>query len=330
VAIGENAWRPTASPDLLRLRAVLLARIREYFASAGVLEVDTPVLSAVCATDPALRSFATVYHGPGPRHGAALRLHTSPEFPMKRLLAAGIGSIYQICKVFRDGESGRFHSPEYTLLEWYRTGFDHMALMGDVELLLRETLRDILPLGEATHWTYRALFQSAADIDPFATSTDEIRQALHARGIDVPDGLAEDSLDGWLDLLLTHVVEPTLGTGLVIISEFPASQAALARLLPGDPPVAARFEVYLGGIELANGYHELTDPMEQRVRFEQDIAKRRARRLDAVEPDERLLDALEAGLPDCAGVALGIDRLVMIAGGVGHIDDVTAFPLGRA
>jgi lysyl-tRNA synthetase class 2 len=330
VATEATTWRPAASPDLLRLRAELLARIRAYFAAGGVLEVDTPVLSPAGATDPALRSFSTVYHGPGPCHGATLKLHTSPEFPMKRLLAAGIGSIYQICKVFRDGESGRFYSPEYMLLEWYRAGFDHAALMVDVELLLRETLRDILPLGPATHWTYRALFQSVAAIDPFATSADEIRQVLRARDIDAPDGLAPDSLDGWLDLLLTHVVEPALGRGLVFISEFPVSQAALARLLPDDPPAAARFEVYLGGIELANGYHELTDPTEQRQRFERDVARRRARRLDAMEPDERLLAALEAGLPDCAGVAMGIDRLVMIAGGVGHIDDVTAFPLERA
>jgi elongation factor P--(R)-beta-lysine ligase len=326
----ERAWRPTASPDLLRLRAVLLARIREYFACAGVLEVDTPTLSTAGATDPAIQSFTTAYHGPGPCHGVPLYLHTSPEFPMKRLLAAGIGSIYQICKVFRDGESGRFHNPEYTLLEWYRTGFDHAELMVDVESLLREVLRDILALGPASHWTYRELFRRAAGIDPFAATAGDIRQVLHAQGIRPPDGLGEDDIDGWLDLLLTHVIEPALDTGLVFVSDYPASQAALARLLPGEPPVAARFEVYLDGVELANGYHELADVAEQRRRFERDAERRDARRFAAVEPDTRLLAALEAGLPDCAGVALGIDRLLMIAGKAGHIDEVMAFPLERA
>jgi len=330
VSAEEVTWRPTASPDLLRLRALLLGRIREYFACTGVLEVDTPVLSSAGATDPALQSFATAYHGPGACHGAPLYLHTSPEFPMKRLLAAGIGSIFQICKVFRDAECGRFHNPEYTLLEWYRTGFDHAALMTDVELLLREVLRDILPLGPATHWTYRDLFRSCTGIDPFATSALEIREVLRGRGVTPPDVLAEDDGDGWLDLLLTHVVEPALDRGLVFVSEYPASQAALARLLPGDPPVAARFEVYLNGVELANGYHELTDAAEQHRRFERDLARRAARRLGAVESDRRLLAALRAGLPECAGVALGVDRLLMIASGARHIDDVIAFPLERA
>jgi lysyl-tRNA synthetase class 2 len=330
MSVKERVWRPAASANLLRLRALLLARIREYFACSDVLEVDTPVLSSAGTTDPVLQSFSTVYHGPGPCHGDRLYLHTSPEFPMKRLLAAGIGSIYQICKVFRDGECGRFHNPEYTLLEWYRTGFDHAALMADVESLLREVLRDILTLGPARHWTYRELFRYAADIDPFAAPASEIRQVLLARGITPPDGLAEDDSDGWLDLLLTHVIEPRLDGGLVFISEYPASQAALARLLPGDPPVAARFEVFLNGIELANGYHELNDAAEQRRRFERDLAQRAVRRITAVKPDRRLLAALEAGFPDCAGVALGIDRLLMIAGGARHIDDVIAFPLERA
>jgi lysyl-tRNA synthetase class 2 len=330
MSVQEWAWRPTASADLLRVRAELLARTREYFACSGVLEVDTPVLSSAGATDPALHSFSTVYHGPGARYGARLYLHTSPEFPMKRLLAAGFGSIYQICKVFRDGECGRFHNPEYTLLEWYRTGFDHTALMADVESLLREVLRDILPLGPATHWTYRQLFRNVAEIDPLTASAVELRRVLQGRGVIPPQGLAEDDVDGWLDLLLTHVVEPALGRGLVFISEYPASQAALARLLPGDPPVAARFEVYLNGIELANGYHELSDAAEQHRRFDRDLARRGAFRLPAVEPDRRLLAALQAGLPDCAGVALGVDRLLMIAGKAAHIDDVMAFPLEHA
>lgn len=323
-------WRPTATLDHLRLRAELLARIRRYFNSVGVLEVDTPVLSVGGTTDPAIQSFITAYHGPGSCHGAGLYLHTSPEFPMKRLLAAGTGSIYQICKVFRDGESGRYHNPEYTLLEWYRTGFDHVALMAEVESLLRAVLGDIMPLAPARYWTYRELFKTTAGIDPVTTTVNEIRQLLNARGITASPGLTEDMFDGWLDLLLTHVIEPALDAGLVFISDYPASQAALARLRSGDPPVAERFEVYLDGIELANGYHELTDAAEQRRRFDWDNARRRARGLAAVEPDTRLLSAMQSGLPDCAGVALGIDRLLMIAGGAGHIDEVIAFPLELA
>jgi elongation factor P--(R)-beta-lysine ligase len=326
----EREWRPTASLHLLRLRAMLLTRIREFFANAGVLEVDTPVLSAAGTTDPAIHSFSTSYHGPGPRHGSRLYLHTSPEFPMKRLLAAGAGPIYQICKVFREGESGRHHNPEYTLLEWYRTGYDHMALIAEVDSLLREVLKDILSLGPAKHWTYRELFMNYSGIDPFATSVKEVRQALRVKGINAPPGLAEDEVDGWLDLLLTHVIEPVLDTGLIVVSEYPSSQAALARLLPGEPPVAARFEVYLDRVELANGYHELTDAAEQLRRFERDNTRRGARQLAVIEPDWRLLAAMRSGLPDSAGVALGIDRLLMIAGGASHIDEVLAFPLELA
>jgi elongation factor P--(R)-beta-lysine ligase len=195
---------------------------------------------------------------------------------------------------------------------------------------LREVLRDLLPLAPARHWTYRELFVNCSAIDPFATSVNEIRQVLKAKGCSVPPGLAEGDIDGWLDLLLTHVIEPELDSGLIFVSEYPASQAALARLLPGEPPVAARFEVYLDGVELANGYHELTDPAEQLRRFERDNIRRGAWHLATIEPDGRLLAAMRSGLPDCAGVALGIDRLLMIAGGASHIDEVMMFPLERA
>jgi len=323
-------WRPTASLEMLRLRATLLARIRAFFARTEVLEVDTPALSLAAATDPALHSFATTYHGPGPRAGATCYLQTSPEFPMKRLLAAGTGSIYQVCKVFRDGEYGSMHNPEFTLLEWYRTGYDHIDLMDEVERLLREVLEDIKPLTSVRHWTYRDLFGEFAGVDPFAVTVPELQALLHSRHDIAPVGLSASELDPWLDLTLTHVIEPGLGPGLVFVRDYPASQAALARLRPGRPPVAARFEVYLDGIELANGFHELADADEQRQRFKAECRRRVESGDTAVCIDERLLAALESGLPECAGVALGLDRLLLVAGGGRSLHDVIAFPFERA
>lgn len=319
-------WRPTASFERLRLRADLLARIRSFFADRGVLEVDTPALSCASGTDPALESFSTVYNGPGPA-GSKLYLHTSPEFPMKRLLAAGSGSIYQLCKVFRDGEFGTRHNPEFTLLEWYRTGLDYLDLMDEVEQLLTTVLAGIAPPDSVHHWTYRDLFLEYAGIDPFTVSSGELRDLLLTRYDISCEALSSEDLDSWLDLFMTHVIEPRMGTGLIFVRDYPASQAALARLRPGTPTVAARFEVYLNGIELANGFHELADAVEQRERFEKERARRRNDGLADVPVDERLLSALQSGLPDCAGVALGVDRLVMIASGAESLHEVIAFPL---
>lgn len=323
-------WRPAASLDTLRLRAELLARIRSFFASRDILEVDTPVLSCAASTDPALQSFTTVYSGPGSVPGTSYYLHTSPEFPMKRLLAAGAGSIYQLCKVFRDGECGTQHNPEFTLLEWYRTGFDHLDLMDEVEQLLTAVLAGIAPFDAVHHWTYRELFLQFADIDPFTALPGELKTRLESEFDITPVGLPEDDLDCWLDLVMTHIVEPELGAGLVFVRDYPASQAALARLRPGTPPVAARFEAYLNGIELANGFHELADAAEQRARFEHDLERRQHGKHMSVKMDERLLSALESGLPDCAGVALGVDRLLMIASGATCLHDVIAFPFDSA
>jgi len=324
-------WRPTASFDNLRLRAEILARIRSFLASRGVLEVDTPALSCAGNTDPALQSFTTVYNGPGSAAAdTAYYLHTSPEFPMKRLLAAGAGSIYQLCKVFRDGECGARHNPEFTLLEWYRTGFDHLDLMDEVEQLLTTVLAGIAPLDSVHHWTYRDLFLQFADVDPFTVVPGELQTLLESGYGMTCVGLSGDDLDSWLDLVMTHVIEPQLGAGLVFVRDYPASQAALARLRPGMPPVAARFEAYLNGVELANGFHELADAAEQRGRFESDLERRRHSGLMPVNMDERLLSALESGLPDCAGVALGVDRLVMIASGAKCLHDVIAFPFDSA
>ena len=325
------AWRPSADLATLRLRAKLLARIRAFFAARGVLEVETPVLSAAAITEPNLASFSTVYAGPGLRYGQPLYLHTSPEFPMKRLLAAGSGCIYQIARVFRDGEAGRRHNPEFTLLEWYRVGFDHHRLMDEVAELVTGLLAGRLALAEPEQLSYRELFQRHLDLDPHRADVAELGACAERRGVSIPPGMPADDADPWLDLLLTHGIEPQLGTGrLTFVYDYPASQAALARLRPGEPPVGERFELYLNGVELANGFHELGDAGEQRRRFEAENAARRVLGLPVMPVDEHLLAALNAGLPDCAGVALGFDRLVMLAAGKISLDEVLAFSLERA
>ena len=326
----DSDWRPTASLDVLKLRASLLARVRAFFARLDVLEVDTPVLSRAANTAPALSSFKTYYHGPGAVKDEPRYLHTSPEFPMKRLLAAGSGSIYQICKVFRDGESGARHNPEFTLLEWYRTGFDHLDLMDEVERLLKDVLADVMPIDSVQHWSYRELFVEIAGIDPFTATVTELGMLLQSTYGVTAVGLANADIDAWLDLLMTHVIEPRLGNGLMFVRDYPASQAALARLRPGSPPVASRFEVYLNGVELANGFHELADALEQRQRFDIELEQRRDRGDEVVRTDENLLSALRAGLPNCAGVALGLDRLLMLASGSKCLQDVIVFPFDSA
>ena len=325
------AWRPSADLATLRLRAELLARIRAFFAARGVLEVETPMLSAAAITEPNLASFSTVYAGPGARYGQTLYLHTSPEFPMKRLLAAGSGCIYQIARVFRDGEAGRRHNPEFTLLEWYRVGFDHHRLMDEVAELVTELLAGRLALAEPERLSYQELFQRHLDLNPHQARVAELAACAEVRGVPIPPGMPMDDADPWLDLLLTHGIEPKLGRGrLTFVYDYPASQAALARLRPGDPPAGERFELYVNGVELANGFHELGHAGEQRRRFEAENAARRALGLPVMPMDENLLAALEAGLPDCAGVALGFDRLAMLAAGKTALAEVLAFPFERA
>lgn len=329
---ASGDWQPAAALEVLRLRARLLERIRAFFFERGVLEVETPILSAAATTDTMLASLATQYTGPLFPQGQIFYLHTSPEFPMKRLLAAGSGSIYQICKVFRDGECGRLHNPEFTMLEWYRVGFDHHQLMAETAELVTQLLAPTLKLNPPEQLTYREAFLRHAKIDPHTATASEYAAAAETHDIRVPtDLLQQNDMAVWRDLLLTHVVEPMLGQGrLTFIYDYPASRASLARILPGDPPVAARFELYLNGIELANGFHELADPDEQRTRFEHQLHTRVTCGQPVVPLDERLLAALAHGLPDCAGVALGVDRLVMLAAGKTSLQDVLAFPVDRA
>lgn len=323
---GGADWRPGAELEVLRQRAQLLEKTRRFFAARDVLEVETPLLSAAAVTDVHLHSFRTRFEGPGAPAGRELWLQTSPEYAMKRLLAAGSGPIYQITRAFRDGESGPVHNPEFTLLEWYRPGFDHHALMDEVDLFLAE----MLGTPAAQRLSYAAAFSRHVGLDPHRASGAELQGAARERGIEGV-GLALDDRDGWLALLMTHAVEPRLPPSRpTFVYDFPASQAALARIRPGSPPLAERFEVYAGGLELANGYHELRDPREQRARFERDLELRRERGLREPPIDERLLAALRAGLPECAGVALGFDRLLLIAAAVVSLRDVIAFTVDRA
>jgi len=325
-------WQPTATLDILKLRARMLERIRAFFFERGVLEVETPMLSCAATIDPALASLSTHYTGPLFPHGQTLYLHTSPEFPMKRLLAAGSGSIYQVCKVFRDGEAGRLHNPEFTMIEWYRVGFDHHRLMDETGGLVTQLLASSLSLQAPEKLTYREAFQRHAGLDPHAATAEEFARAAGRHHIDVPRDLrAHDDLAVWRDLLLTHIVEPGLGRDrLTFLYDYPAAQASLARVQPGDPPLASRFELYLNGVELANGFHELADADEQRARFEHQRHARTAAGLPEVPMDAHLLDALAHGLPECAGVALGFDRLVMLATGARSIAEVMPFPIDRA
>ncbi|HSN54138.1 MAG TPA: EF-P lysine aminoacylase EpmA [Candidatus Sulfomarinibacteraceae bacterium] len=328
-------WRPTASLEALRMRAGILGAIRGFFAERGVLEVETPLLAAAPVTDVHLQALSTRYRGPGHDEGLELWLQTSPEFAMKRLLAASNGPIYSLGKAFRDGEAGSRHNPEFTLLEWYRPGWDHHRLMDEVEALIVAVLGSSGRVsgsgsGSGQRLTYAEAFRRHAGVDPFHDPVAALaNRAAELLGHAPPD--LGDDRDAWLELLLSHAVEPQLGRGRpTFVFDFPASQAALARIRPGDPPVAERFELFLEGVELANGYHELGDPAEQRRRFEADLAERRVRGLLEVPVDERLLAALAHGLPDCAGVALGVDRLVMLAAGASRIDQVIAFPVDRA
>ena len=319
-------WKPTANLKALRMRAQLYALIREFFVQRAVLEVETPVLSQAGNTDPNIESFQLQFQGPRSA-GSGLRwLRTSPEFPLKRLVAAGIGDCYELGRVFRNGESGKRHNPEFTMLEWYRVGMTHHELADETAELVKQamhlggkkaTIRDV---------SFRKLYQDSFGFDPLTASEGELRGPLAVYDID-PTGLTRDD---WLHLLMTHLIQPGIAANrILIVYDFPASQCALARIKPGDPPVAERFEVYVGSLEVANGYHELNDAAEQRERFGKDLATRGKRAALQPPVDERLLAALPK-LPRCAGVALGVDRLLQAMLGADRISDVIAFPFDRA
>lgn len=319
-----SLWRPTATNGALRQRAQALRTAREFFFARQVLEVETPAMVNAPVSDVNLGSVRVQMSG----SDTPLFLHTSPEYTMKRLLAAGSGDIYQICHVYRGAERGRQHNPEFTLLEWYRLGFSLEALMGEVADLTRELLGAAdLP---AEFLTYREAVRRHAGFDPLDADISELQRAAHALGLEATRA-ARLERDELLDLIVGAQVGPALGANaLTFMHHYPASQAALARLDAGDARVALRFELYHRGIELANGYHELASSAEQRLRFAADQQSRNARGLPTFALDAHLVAALDAGLPDCAGVALGFDRVLMLAMNAASIDEVIAFPTERA
>lgn len=319
-------WQPSASRAALELRARLLTRVREFFAQRGVLEVETPALGRHAVTDVNLAAAEVSLPG----FAGKFHLHTSPEYAMKRLLASGSGDIWQSCRVFRGGERGRLHNPEFTLIEWYRIGFSMDELMDEAAALVQHLLGTGGPARPVERLTYATLLGQQLGLDVLEADLPSLARAAGALGCDAAL-LARLGRDELLDLLMGERIGPALGRGrLSFVERYPASQAALARLDPQDPRVALRFELYCEGLELANGFAELGAADEQRARFEADRCSRQRRGLPVPAVDEALLAALAAGLPDCAGVALGFDRVVMLAAGAAHIDEVLAFPIERA
>jgi lysyl-tRNA synthetase class 2 len=321
----RDDFRPTASWEHLRLRAGLLQKVRWFFDQRGFLEVETPILSADTVVDRHLDPVGVSV--PLGQETRRLWLQTSPEFAMKRLLAAGGTALYQVARVFRANERGPLHNPEFTLVEWYRVGDDlneGMRLLSDLGECLFER-------GPAERIAYAEAFERFVGLDPHAASAQDLATAACREGIPFPESLARDDRDGWLDVLLAERVQPQLGWGRpAILYHYPASQAALARICPGPPSVAERFELYVSGIELANGYHELVDAATLRSRIRQTNAQRQHDGKPPLPEQSRLLEAMESGLPSCTGCALGFDRAVMLAVGASTIDEVIAFPFERA
>lgn len=317
-------WRPTGTPDALRQRAAVLAAARGFFAERDVLEVETPVLGAHAVSDVHITSMREQHTG--------LWLRTSPEYHMKRLLAAGAPDIYQIGKVFRQGERGSRHEPEFTMAEWYRHDFELDAMIAETCDFIAALAASVgtRPGAPETH-EFAALCLRASGVDPFTATPDDwltAAQQCSAFNAALGEQLQTDNA-ACIDFVLSHQVYPALpGDGLQVVYNYPAEQAMLARLHPENPAVAERFEIFWRGIELANGFRELQDGDEQRQRFAADNAQRQAAGLPVMEPDEGLLEALAAGLPDCSGVAVGIDRVLLVAGDYADISATLSFPSG--
>ncbi|QIQ21712.1 elongation factor P--(R)-beta-lysine ligase [Zophobihabitans entericus] len=321
-------WQPDAPIANLLKRTKIINKIRQFFADRGVIEVETPILSHAAVTDVHLASFHTEYFTPGTpndQKGQALSLITSPEYHMKRLIAAGSGPIYQICKCFRNEEAGRYHNPEFTMLEWYRIQFDMLQIINEVD----DLLQIILDCEPAEQITYQKAFQRHLDIDPLSDDRDTLIAAVN--NLNLGFETTDVDNDTLLQFLFTFGVEPQIGLEKpIVVYNFPASQAALAEISTEDNRVAKRFEFYYKGVELANGFKELVEVEEQRHRFEKDNQIRQEKGLPEQVIDENFLSALTAGLPNCAGVALGLDRLIMLALEAQSLKDVMSFTIDKA
>lgn len=320
VSKNTSSWQPTSSLDIIKKRAALYQKIRSFFAEKNVLEVETPLLCQHTVTDPHIESFAVPVQS-----NQSYYLQTSPEYAMKRLLAAGSGAIYQITKSFRIGESGRKHNPEFTMLEWYRPDFTHHDLMHEIDLFLQATIET----KPADKISYKQLFLNHLKINPLAATTAALKKCIADHNIAID--IASLNHDTCLEVLLSHLIEPTLGCEKpLFLYDFPPSQAALSRIRQDDEPVAERFELYLHGTEIANGFHELTDATEQKNRFEKNQMTRMTHNQSVPAIDYFFIDALQSGLPPCSGVAIGLDRLLMHYIQSNTIQDVITFPFDRA
>lgn len=321
---AEQAWQPSATIENLIKRAAIIADIRRFFTERGVLEVETPTMSEFSVTDIHLSTFSTAFLAPFANRAKQLHLITSPEYHMKRLLAAGSGAIFQLCRVFRNEEAGSRHNPEFTMLEWYRPHFDMYRLINEVDDLLQQ----ILECEPAESYSYQFVFQTYVGLDPLSATRQQLVAKARENGLQCED---EEERDTLLQFLFSEVVEPNIGKERpTAVYHFPATQAALAQISPEDHRVAERFEFYYQGLELANGFHELDDAKEQLHRFESDNLNREKMGLPPQELDRRFLQALKAGIPNCSGVALGVDRLIMIALNAKRIEEVMAFGIERA
>lgn len=328
--MAYSNWQPTLSWEGAKARSLIIHKIRAFLDERGLVEVETPVLCGHGATDVYLDSFQTNYNHSiktDDLGGCELHLQTSPEYAMKRLLASGYQNIYQITKAFRNEPSGRYHNPEFTMLEWYRVDYDHLSLMNEVGDLLKV----VLGCTNINKVTYQNVFIQFVGIDPLDVSLIDLFNVINKHNKWSDWMKTENDIDILLQVIFTEIIEPKIGVDTpCFIYEFPASQASLAKLSNHDPRVADRFECYYKGIELVNGFNELTCADDQLARFEQDNMKRAVLNKSEVVIDKSFIDALKSGLPQCAGVALGIDRLIMLALNKEHIQDVITFPTGRA
>lgn len=322
-------WKPACEIETLQLRAQMLASIRSFFLQRSVLEVETPLLCHATGTDPQLDFFSSYYHcSPENRE---MFLQTSPEFAMKRLIAAGSGSIYQVCKAFRNSEFGRLHNPEFSILEWYRMDFSLEQLMDEVaELIMTVIPGHCLP-DSVKKMSYVSLFKQLTDLDPLVFCRERYTQYAVENGIPDAATLCADDHSMWLDFIFSYKAQPALADFAVcMVYGYPAIQSSLARLNPDNPRCADRFEVFVNGVEIGNGFFELSDVYEQENRFDQENNSRIKRDQLPVQKDQLFLDAIRSGLPDCSGIALGLDRLLMIATNKNSLNDVLAFPFDRA